>query len=87
MRTAGVRHTTNKPQWLVFILVFKFEFYIVMHWKSLFARHSHSLSLSDFHAAQGNDQSLAFLTIERLSHYISCHIHNWSVLADFVTLG
>ena len=34
-----------------------------------------------------NHQSLAFLTIERLSHYISCHIHDWNVLADFVTLG
>lgn len=82
-----VRHTPNKPQWLVFIPVFKCEFCVIMHWKSLFTRHSHSLSLSDFHAAQGNEQSLAFLTIERLSHYISCLIHDWSVLNDFVTLG
>jgi hypothetical protein len=87
MRTAEVRHRTNKPQWLVVILVFRCEFYIIMHWKFLFTRHSHSLSLSDFHAAQRTDQSLVSLTIERLCHYISCHIHDWSVLADFVTLG
>jgi hypothetical protein len=86
MTTAGVSHTTIKPQWLVLILVLKCEFYIWMYLKSLFTRHSYSFSLSDFHAAQDNDHSLACWTIERLSHYISWHIHDCSVLANFVTL-
>ena len=86
MRTAGVSHTTIKPQWPMFILVFKNEFYI---WKQLeiFVYPPQSFSLSGVYAAQGNDQSLAFWSIERPPHYISCHIHDRNVLADFVTLG